>query len=219
MRIIEFLTGYPSGTSANAMKYHHSRHHQNTCMDVDPYFKKSVSSKTWVKTFYALRTCILIPFWHLRPLLGILAYYVPRLRTAYARVFLQDKSENTDFENSKEVISCCFEDHFQLVYTLSLAYVLYSTHLIAFYLISVALTGLAAGRRLIKEHQHELVHSRDVQTVLQTTNDHGLRGLGRFFLAPRNIGYHKVHHLHPQVAWYNLPKLRKWYMDNLHDSY
>jgi fatty acid desaturase len=218
MRLIEFLTGYPSGTTVNAMKYHHIRHHQNTCMDVDPYFKKSIVS-TWLKKVYTLKTCILIPFWHLRPLLGIPAYYLPGLRTAYARVFLQDKSENTVFEHSKEVMTCCYEDHYQLIYTLSLAYLLNSTNLISFYLISVAFTGITAGYRLMKEHQHELVQSRDIQTVLENTNDHGLKGLVRFFLAPRNIGYHKVHHLHPQVAWYNLPKLRKWYVDKLKDSY
>lgn len=219
MRVVEFLTGYPSGTSANAMKYHHSRHHQNTCMDVDPYFKKKISSKPWLKTFYALRTCIIIPFWHLRSLLGIPAYYYPKLRIAYARVFLQDKSENTDFKNSKEVITCCYEDHFQLIYTLSFVYVLHSTGLVSFYLLAVALTGVAAGRRLIVEHQHDLLESRDIKTVLRNTNDHSLMGVGRFFLAPRNIGYHKVHHIHPQVAWYKLPQLRKWYMENLDDSY
>ena len=93
MRIIEFLTGYPSGTSANAMKYHHSRHHQNTCLDIDPYFKKSMEGDLWLKIFYSLRSCIIIPFWHLRPLLGIPAFYISSFRSSYAKIFLQDRSQ------------------------------------------------------------------------------------------------------------------------------
>ena len=56
-------------------------------------------------------------------------------------------------------------------------------------------------------------------TIIQTTKDHNLTGITRFFLAPRNIGYHIVHHLHPQVAWYALPELRKWYLRNHPDLY
>ena len=219
MRIIEFLTGYPSGTSANAMKYHHSRHHQNTCLDIDPYFKKSMKGNLWLKIFYSLRSCIIIPFWHLRPLLGIPAFYISSLRSSYAKIFLQDRSQHKNLKHSAEVNICCFEDHFQLIFSMSLFYLLQSTGLLSFYLFSVALTGMTAGHRLIREHQHVEVHSRDLITVLQNTNDHNLKGLGRFFFAPRNIGYHKVHHFHPQVAWYNLPKLRRWYIEQLNESY
>ena len=219
MRIIEFLTGYPSGTSANAMKYHHIRHHQNTCLDNDPYFKKSMQGNLWLKIFYSLRSCIIIPFWHLRPLLGIPAFYISSLRNSYAKIFLQDRSRNKNLKYSSEVNICCFEDHFQLIFSMFLFYLLQSAGLMSFYLFSVALTGITAGHRLIREHQHVEVQSRDISTVLQNTNDHNLKGIGKFFFAPRNIGYHKVHHLHPQVAWYNLPKLRQWYMEQLNDSY
>lgn len=219
MRIIEFLTGYPTGTSVNAMKYHHSRHHQNTCLNIDPYLKKNIEGNLWLKKFYSLKACILIPFWHLRPLLGVPAFYIPSLRSYYAKIFLQDRSQSKNLKKSSEVKTCCFEDHFQLVFSVLLFYILQKTGLILFYLFSIALTGIAAGHRLIKEHQHVEVKSRDLSTVLKNTNDHNLNGLGKFFFAPRNIGYHKVHHLHPQVAWYNLPKLRKWYVEQLKNSY
>lgn len=219
MRIIEFLVGYPSGTTINAMKYHHSRHHQNTCLDIDPYFKNNIEDNLWLKIFYTLRSCILIPFWHLRPLLGIPAFYIPSLRTSYAKIFLQDRSPHKNLNKSSEVKICCYEDHFQLIFSLFLFYILQITGLLLFYFFSVALTGVAAGHRLIKEHQHVEVKSSDLSIVLQNTNDHNLKGLGKFIFAPRNIGYHKVHHLHPQVAWYNLPKLRKWYIEQLEDSY
>jgi len=44
------------------------------------------------------------------------------------------------------------------------------------------------------------------------TNDNYLGWLGALALAPRNIGYHIVHHIHPQVALTALPRLREWYL-------
>jgi biopolymer transport protein ExbB/TolQ len=43
--------------------------------------------------------------------------------------------------------------------------------------------------------------------------------LGRVLFAPRNIGYHIVHHLHPQVALDALPRLRAWYVKEHGESY
>jgi fatty acid desaturase len=39
--------------------------------------------------------------------------------------------------------------------------------------------------------------------------------MGQVLLAPRNIGYHREHHLHPQAALENLPRLRAWYQELL----
>lgn len=58
-----------------------------------------------------------------------------------------------------------------------------------------------------------------METIIKTTIDHHLNGIMKFFLAPRNIGYHIVHHLHPQVAWYHLPRLREWYLRNHPEIY
>ena len=69
------------------------------------------------------------------------------------------------------------------------------------------------------EHAYMAATDRRMETIIHTTADHNLSGIGRFFLAPHNIGYHIAHHLHPQVAWYELPKLRDWYRDNFPQQY
>jgi fatty acid desaturase len=37
-------------------------------------------------------------------------------------------------------------------------------------------------------------------------------------LAPRNGGYHLVHHLHPRAAYHRLPLLHRWYAEH-HPGY
>jgi hypothetical protein len=52
-----------------------------------------------------------------------------------------------------------------------------------------------------------------------TTNDHHLGTLGALGLGPRNIGYHIVHHIHPQVRLGALPRLRAWSASQHPDTY
>ena len=63
----------------------------------------------------------------------------------------------------------------------------------------------------MKEHIYIRVYDRDTNTIIKTTRDHNLKGWGKFLLAPRNIGYHTIHHLHPQVGYRYLPDLRNYY--------
>jgi fatty acid desaturase len=74
--------------------------------------------------------------------------------------------------------------------------------------------GLLGGYRVLIEHNYTATMDRSISTIINTTRDHHLGHWGRLFLAPRNIGYHIVHHIHPQVALENLPALRQWYIDN-----
>ena len=69
----------------------------------------------------------------------------------------------------------------------------------------------AARPNPIKSASRDVRNERSVATILRTTCDHHLGWLGRLVLAPRNIGYHIVHHIHPQVAQEHLPALRAWY--------
>ena len=57
----------------------------------------------------------------------------------------------------------------------------------------------------------ELWERAGVDTIIATTNDNHLGWLGKVAFAPRNIGYHIVHHIHPQVSLEALPALRAWY--------
>jgi hypothetical protein len=73
------------------------------------------------------------------------------------------------------------------------------------------MAGLLAARRLLIEHDYQRVTDRGIETIIGTTNDNHLGLLGAAVLAPRNIGYHIVHHIHPQVRLGALPRLRDWY--------
>lgn len=223
IRILEVLVGYPIATTLNAMRYHHLRHHKDSCMDTDPYFKTPTSNNSLAFLLNILKSSILIPFWLIRCLYGSFAFYSPSLRQSYAQVFLQDKSSK-DLTKNKEVIQCAKEDIFQLLFfiLIFLFVVLFFGVKILFYyyIIPALITGCFSGYRVFKEHSYtKAVHDRTINTIIQTTKDHNLSGISQFFLAPRNIGYHIVHHIHPQVAWYALPKLRKWYLKNYPELY
>ncbi|GEO12052.1 fatty acid desaturase family protein [Segetibacter aerophilus] len=219
-RILEILTGYPIGSTINAMRYHHLRHHKDSGMETDPYFKSGIEKSKWIKYLFILRGIILVPFWTFRGIYGTLAFYIIAMRNSYAKVFLQDRS-GKDFSQSKEVIQCAAEDRWQLLFHI----VLYSSLLwapkffIYGYLVPILISGVFAGYRLLNEHKYVETSDRTFETILATTRDNHLSGILKFFLAPKNIGYHIVHHLHPQVAWYKLPQLRKWYVDNYGEMY
>ncbi|MEO7293807.1 MAG: fatty acid desaturase [Ginsengibacter sp.] len=219
-RLLEILVGYPIGSTINAMRYHHLRHHKDSGMPSDPYFKKEVDGNKVIKYLFILKAFILAPFWTLRGLYGTLAFYVKPLRNSYAKIFLQDKS-GKDCSQSKEVIQCASEDRFQLIFHLIIysALIWAPRFFLLAYFIPVLLSGIFAGYRLLNEHNYIETTDRKMETIIATTRDNHLKGILRFFLAPKNIGYHIVHHLHPQVAWYKLPELREWYLENCNEIY
>jgi fatty acid desaturase len=220
IRLLEVLTGYPIATTLNAMRYHHIRHHRDSGMATDPYFKRGLERRPALQLAYTLRGLVLIAFWTLRGLYGSFAYYLPALRNSYAFAFLQDRS-GKDLTNSREVIQCAAEDRWQLLCHLAFVPVVaaWPRLFLYAYFVPALLAGLFAAYRLMMEHAYMSASDRRLETIISTTSDHNLRGPGRFFLAPRNIGYHIVHHLHPQVAWYELPRLRRWYRDNFPQEY
>ena len=219
-RLLEVMTGYPIGSTINAMRYHHLRHHKDSGMVTDPYFKKGVKEKKYLKHLFIIKAVVLALFWTFRGIYGTLAFYLPTMRTSYAKVFLQDKS-NKEFRDNAEVIQCAAEDRWQLLFHLCVYSMLWwaPSVFLYMYLFPVMISGIFAGYRLMNEHNYEPTTDRKIETIISTTNDHHLKGILKFFLAPKNIGYHIVHHLHPQVAWYKLPELRDWYLQNHHDLY
>lgn len=212
VRVLEVLSGYPLATTLNAMRYHHLRHHKDSGMDADPYFKRTAKGRPLVFAAIWVRHLILIPFWTLRGLYGSLAFHIPAMRQSYAVVFLQDRSQK-NMRNHKEVITCAREEHGQLAFHLAVGAVAYVLpyEVLFFYIIPAAVAGLLAGYRILIEHDYIPTTDRQVSTIIKTTVDHSLGGLGQFIFGPRNIGYHIVHHLHPQVALGALPKVRAWY--------
>ena len=221
IRAIEALTGYPIASTLNAMRYHHLRHHKDSGMASDPYFKAGVEESRLRLVLMSLRGVLLVPFWTVRAPFGALASLVPSLRGPYARVFLQDRSGRPDVGETDEVCDCARAEWGQLVFQLGVVAlaVRWPGHVLFLYVIPATISGIFAAYRLLCEHRYVACADRRPETILATTCDHNLDTLGRTFFGPRNIGFHVVHHLHPQVALEHLPALRTWYRERLGAAY
>lgn len=223
VRLLEVLVGYPLATTLDAMRYHHLRHHKDSGMPSDPYYKKGVDSHRRVWLVQWLRGILLLPFWTVRAPFGLLSSVLPSLRPAYARVFLQDKSGATseELKNSTEVLACARAELGQVLFQAPIiaAFILWPATMAWHFAIPATLTGLLASYRVLCEHRYEPTMDRSIPTLLRTTCDHHLRWWERIFFAPRNIGFHIVHHIHPQVALTHLPALRDWYLTRCGPDY
>ena len=211
VRFVEVLCGYPLASTLNAMRYHHLRHHRDSGMETDPYFKDGKQTALWW-TMNTFRGLLLVPFWTLRAVVGVLAFGIPALRNVYAHVFLQDRTR-ADLRYSREVIDCARAEMGQVVFQSGVvaALVAWPAAIEWGYIVPVSIAGLLAARRVLIEHNYERAPDRRIDTIMATTNDNHLDLLGAIALAPRNIGCHIVHHIHPQVGLSALPRLRAWY--------
>jgi fatty acid desaturase len=220
LRVCEILAGYPIGSTIDAMRYHHLRHHRENGLPQDPYFKPWIGSSRVRFWLMSLRYFVLLPLWVLRGVYGSIAAYIPALRNSYGRLFLQDPSGG-DLTNSAEVILCAREERWQLLFhaAVLLPAIAYAHWFLAFYAIPAVLAGYLAGYRLLVEHVQEPNHDRSFLTTVRSTCDHHLGLSGWVLFAPHNVGYHRVHHLHPQAALENLPKLRDWYAEHHAELY
>lgn len=215
VRLLEVLAGYPIATTVDAMRYHHLRHHRDNGMSSDPYFKAGAEDSAFIRFVSRIRGVILIPFWTIRTIFGLLATIFPGMRHGYGRVFLQDRSGES-LRNSKEVARCAREDIGQLLFQIGvIAFAIHAPQIFFYgYFLPVTLTGMLSSNRIVEEHIYHPASDRRIETQFAITRDHGLGLIGKLFLAPRNIGFHIVHHLHPQVALENLPALRTWYIEH-----
>jgi fatty acid desaturase len=220
MRALEILVGCPIESTIDAMRYHHLRHHRENGSPDDPYFKRWIGKSRPRLWLMSLRYFLLLPLWVLRGVYGSIAAYVPALRNSYGRLFLQDRY-GQDLTNSREVILCAHEDRWQLLFhacVVGIASVNWQW-IVAFYIVPAILGGYLAGCRLLVEHTQEPNHDRSFLTTIRSTRDHHLGFTGWLFFAPHNVGYHRVHHLHPQAALENLPELRNWYAAHYPEIY
>lgn len=220
VRLLEVLSGYPLAITLDAMRYHHIRHHRDSGMATDPYFKSGLEGRPHVWMLQWLRGLLLMPFWTIRAPFGLLAVVIPALRVPYGRAFLQDKS-GEDMRASREVLACAKAEAGQLIFQAGViaALVVWTEPVLYGYVIPAAMSGLLASFRLLNEHAYVPTTDRRPETILATTQDHNLGWLGRLVVAPKNIGFHVVHHLHPQVSWRALPALRDWYRSQHPERY
>lgn len=216
MRILEVLSGYIIGTSANAMAYHHMRHHRDTLKDNDPYYNINKKCIGIVRFWLAMKKGLFfVPFWVTRSLLAPWALIFPKLRNPYARIFLQDVSKK-DLTHDQEVITCLWEDIPIMLFHIALlcfAYFEFNFLFYCYYALA-PVAGVFCIYRLLIEHEYNIVKDRSVYTMIESTFDHHMNFFERFFIGPHNIGFHCVHHIHPNVGLHYLPKLRNWYLLN-----
>jgi fatty acid desaturase len=212
IRTIEVISGYPVGSTVEAMRYHHLRHHRDLGLSGDPYLKPWVGRSGLRFWAMSLRYLLLAPLWVLRGFYGTIAAYAPALRNSYGRRFLQDRS-GRDLTGDREVLACAREDRGQALFHAGVALMvaLEPRWMAAYFLLPLVVAGYFAGYRLLVEHVQEPVPNRSAESTIRLTRNHHLGWFGRLLVAPHNVGYHLVHHLYPQVALENLPKVQVWY--------
>ncbi len=219
VRLLEAMAGYPLSTTINAMRYHHMRHHRDSGMPSDPYFKPGVGESQLRYALNVARGLLLMPFWSIRPWFGTLSLLIPALQPAYAKAFLQDRS-GKDLSNAPEVQACAKAELGQIGWQAAVVslYFVVPEVVIWAYVVPAVLAGVLAAWRLLQEHNYTPATDRRVLTIFGNTHDHHMDLATGWLLAPHNIGYHVVHHVHPQVAWHQLPALRDWYKQQ-YDAY
>jgi fatty acid desaturase len=217
-RMLELFCGLPVATTLEAMRYHHLRHHRDAGLPSDPYRRPPASP--WRQLAVWLRVCPILLFWVLRGPFGLLAWLLPPLRTPYARLFLQDRSDKA-LTHDAEVLACARAESGQVLFHLAVlgAALRWPSVVGLGYGLPFLLTSGLCAWRLLAEHTPRTVQGRTLRDVLACTSDHGLGWPGRLLTAPLNVGCHVVHHLHPQVSLHHLPRLRDWYLLRYPDLY
>ena len=218
VRLLEVLAGYPVASTWESIRYHHLRHHHDVGLPTDPYRRRPL--KGWRLGGAWLLLVGVVPFWVLRGPVGLLAWAVPALRGPYARLFLQAPGAKEPADPA-EVLACARSEAGQVLFHLGvLALAWHGPQAVAWgYGLPLLVASGFNAHRLLAEHTAVESRGRTLEDVLAVTADHGLGWLGRLGLAPRNVGCHVVHHLHPQVSLEHLPRLRQWYLTHFPSHY
>ena len=205
--MLEAVAGWPIGTTIDAMRYHHLRHHRASGTQQDPYRHAATLRGVWIAELSALRGALLPFVWSLRAFCAPIALVFPGFRTRYARFFLQDRS-GKDLRNTPEVVRCAWADLPQAAaHSIAiLIAVKWQLPFAAYYLVPWMIGGVLNARRVVREHEPNEIVTQAPATVWANTRTHA-QWWGRLFLYPHNIGYHQAHHLYPTIAFMRLPRV------------
>ncbi len=212
--LVDWMGGYPIGLSIEGMRYHHLRHHRHTCSSLDPYLKTSVENSKIMRWLNYLRGIVVILAWIIRPYFGLFARIFPNLKNVYAKLFFGDRAKE-DLRDSKQIDLCLRRDIGQIIYQTILIglIIVYPNWMVLYYIIPLALASVVNSYRVVEEHMHVIIDDHSPVNIAQYTKDQPMDLFSRFILFPRNIGYHRMHHLHPAVRYEKLPELQRWYGD------
>jgi fatty acid desaturase len=214
-RLLEVVAGYPITTTLAAMRYHHLRHHRHNGTARDPYLKPGASHRWWPAVAGRLRGLLLPPAWVLRAWFGCLALAWPALRDPYRRVFLGDTALVPPHDRDHDLLACLHAERGQALFFLLLVPVALAWPLefAVGYVLPLCIAGLCNANRVIAEHLHPACAPGRTAVPSASGRDHIGGWLG-WLLYPRNIGYHEVHHLHPEASMRSLPEIHAWYLRN-----
>ena len=177
-------------------------------METDPYYRDGRKTALWW-TLNLARGVILVPFWTARAVVGAIAFVVPAVRNTYAHVFSSGSHACRPRNRGRSSTAPAPSSGQVAVQAMIAALAVRWPSAILFgYVVPVTVAGVLSARRVLIEHNYERVADRRLETIVATTNDNYLGLLGRLALAPRNIGFHIVHHIHPQVSLEALPRLK-----------
>lgn len=210
--LAEVLTGWPIGTTWRSLRAHHLRHHADTNLGTDPYLRPGLERAGALRHLGAWLSLFLIyPHWVLRAYVGALASLLPPLRPAYAQLLVVRRRVRLPAGTELEQAACADRPLALALTALFLATARWPELLGTYFFLPFLLTLAFNGRRFLLEHSHGPAADRSRREVLKVTRDTGDGWLERLLLAPRGLGYHRVHHLHPHVAHSALPALHAWY--------
>lgn len=215
---LDLVCGYPIASTIESMRYHHIRHHRYTCTSMDPYFK-DIENSSIRKLLFSLYGAVVVVAWWVRPFFGILARYKPSLKNTYGKLFFGDRTDK-DLTHSKQIDLCLKDDKGQLIFqifTIALA-IAFPSQVFFLYIIPVLAASLVNGYRVVHEHIHNSVEDATPENVLNLTLDQAMHPILRFLFFPRNIGFHRIHHLHPKATFDQLPFIQQWYLNKAMQS-
>lgn len=195
---LEALGGWPIGTTLEAMRAHHLRHHARTNLPNDPYLvpRRALGD---VRLFFVL--LVIFPFWVFRSAVGALSCVTPALTPLYAQLLVSgedDDAARRDVERARRVEWPVVVTWLALLSATALQPSLLGRH----WWLPLAWTALFNACRFLAEHS-----SVDATRGLRaTTREH--RGLVLApFVFPHHVGYHRTHHAFPTASWEALPRL------------
>lgn len=214
--LVEALAGWPTASTVAAMRHHHLRHHRDSGLASDPY---RLPPRGRVRRLgRLLATALLWPVWVLRAPVGLLALAWAPARRVYAAL-LMHRGPGDPWQDPG-LRRCARAEAPQLAAHSAAAVAMALWPPLFWAVVPPALlASLLCGWRLLQEHTPSPAADRSMTEILGNTRDHSQSPLGKLLFAPRNIGLHIVHHLHPQVGEAGLPALRRWYQEALGERY
>lgn len=235
-RWLAIIAGYPIATTPEAMRFHHLCHHRSFGTLGDPYRKDGPAWKAWIVT--SLKGGLLVFAWSVRPFVGLAVQLTRKLESlslaekllrVYARGFLQ--AESLDRKTRDEVEACLRAETGQAIFLIAISGLtsFQSAWMVAAYWLPLWLAGFINVWRVYLEHDQSFHRVGELGSddagesgplrgqVWQATRSLALNRWVRpfrWFLAPRNIGYHQAHHLFPTARQQDLPRIHfEWHSD------